>query len=84
MLGISLLVIFNIFRLLISITKFYFGIKSDLSLSVSVIFVSSNKNINFFIILLNKPQPINFLLIFMFVFSSKIDLPKHKAMNKIL
>lgn len=82
MLGISLLVIFNIFRLLISITKFYFGIKSDLSLSV--IFVSSNKNINFFIILLNKPQPINFLLIFMFVFSSKIDLPKHKAMNKIL
>lgn len=80
MIDISLIVIFNIFRLLISIKNSLFRNKIRSNLSISVIFVSSNKNINF---LINLNQ--YFLLIFVFILTSfiyKINLPKYKAMNE--
>lgn len=80
MIDISLIVIFNIFRLLISIKNSLFRNKIRSNLSISVIFVSSNKNINF---LINLNQ--YFLLIFVFILTSfiyKINLPKCKAMNE--
>lgn len=84
MIDISLIVIFNIFRLLISIKNSLFRNKIRSNLSISVIFVSSNKNINF-LINLNQYFLLLLFIIFVFILTSfiyKINLPKYKAMNE--
>lgn len=84
MIDISLIVIFNIFRLLISIKNSLFRNKIRSNLSISVIFVSSNKNINF-LINLNQYFLLLLFIIFVFILTSfiyKINLSKYKAMNE--